>query len=127
MVLIVAIRSRYQKHVNEGLLRRVETKTPFFIFAKNETKRKFAHFSQNFVSQKFWRKFLFSRKIFVPGMFFANSFRFAKDFAKNLVFAISRVVDPDPDPDWIRIQWGVWIRIRIRNPDPDPGARKRRK
>jgi hypothetical protein len=62
-----------ESHCSES---RVETKTPVFIFAKSENKKKFAHFSRNFVS----RKFSFSRKIVVPGMFFAKNFRFCENF-----------------------------------------------
>jgi hypothetical protein len=73
---------------------RVETKTPFFIFAKSENRRKFAHFSQNFVS----RKFSLSRKIFVPWM------------------VVAKILDNIyQGSDLATHSSGSWIRIRIPN------------
>jgi hypothetical protein len=57
---------------------------PFFIFAKSENKRKFIHFSVNFVSRKFSFSRKFSQIFLFEGM--QTNVVFAKSYAKSFHF-----------------------------------------
>jgi hypothetical protein len=89
-----SLKVRQKLHVY-WLRRRVETKTPFFVFAKSENKRKFA-----LVSRKF------SRKIFVTGMVFAKIL--------GNIHQCSDLVTHSSG-SWIRISNGKFSRKLSRN------------
>jgi hypothetical protein len=83
-------------HQDDAALR-VETKTPFLIFAKSENKRKFSHFSRNFsFSRKFSFLLKFLRKISQKILVFAKICH--QCFGCGYTFRW--LLNPDPHSEW---------------------------